>query len=135
MKPNVFALIALCLIAVPVGAQQVYSWTDANGVKHFSDSPPPPNTASAKKLNVHNGVTSTEPQAAPKDEAEGKEGPKMASAAGYSKDDIKRNCESARKNLEAYDAAKPTEDADAEIQARYEENVAKTQDQIKLFCG
>ena len=89
-------------------AQQVYSWTDTNGTKHFSDTPPPPNTASAKKLIVHSGVTSTAVEA----EAEQpKAGPSMAAAAGYSEDDIKRNCAAARRNLEIYNASAPGDDA------------------------
>ena len=98
MKPSLLAITLMCLCAAPVVAQQVYSWTDANGTKHFSDVPPPPNTASAKKLNVHNGVTSEEVAAEAADDATPKEGPAMAAAAGYSNDDITRNCAAARKN-------------------------------------
>lgn len=36
----VFAFAAL-LLALPVGAGQVYTWKDAQGVTHFSDAPPP----------------------------------------------------------------------------------------------
>jgi hypothetical protein len=36
-------------IAAPVCAQSVYTWKDAKGVTHYSDSPPP---ASAKQDNV-----------------------------------------------------------------------------------
>jgi hypothetical protein len=134
MKPSVLALLVLCLGAAPVGAQQVYSWTDANGVKHFSDMPPPANTTAAKKLHVHSGVTSAEPEA-PTQQAPGKEGPKLAAAAGYSPEDIKRNCEVARKNVEIYSASKPNADAEPETQVRYQEGLNKAQDQIKLFCG
>ena len=80
MKPSSIVLILLCLAAAPAGAQQVYSWTDANGTKHFSDTPPPPNTVSAKKLVVRGGVTSAEEEAA-KVAEQPKEGPQMAAAA------------------------------------------------------
>lgn len=135
MKPSLLLLALLCLGAAPAGAQQVYSWTDANGTKHFSDTPPPANAASAKKLIVHNGVTSEEsnPQAAADGAA--KPGPAMAAAAGYSSDDIKRNCEVARKNLDIYTASKPAEGSDPETQVKYQENLNKAQAQIKLFCG
>lgn len=135
MKPSSILLILLCLAAAPAGAQQVYSWTDANGTKHFSDSPPPPNTASAKKLVVRGGVTSAEQEAAAKVVEEPKEGPKLAAAAGYSEVDIKRNCAAAQKNLRTFEASKPGDDAEAEDQVRYQENLGKVQDQIKLFCG
>ncbi|HQZ62728.1 MAG TPA: DUF4124 domain-containing protein [Dokdonella sp.] len=132
MKPSSIVLILACLSAVPAVAQQVYSWTDSNGTKHFSDTPPPPNTASAKKLIVHSGVTSTAVEA----EAEQpKAGPSMAAAAGYSEDDIKRNCAAARRNLEIYNASAPGDDALPETQVQYQMNLNKAKEQIKLFCG
>ncbi|HQX65851.1 MAG: DUF4124 domain-containing protein [Xanthomonadales bacterium] len=132
MKPSSIVLILACLSAVPAVAQQVYSWTDTNGTKHFSDTPPPPNTASAKKLIVHSGVTSTAVEA----EAEQpKAGPSMAAAAGYSEDDIKRNCAAARRNLEIYNASAPGDDALPETQVQYQMNLNKAKEQIKLFCG
>ena len=134
MKPSSIVLILACLSAVPALAQQVYSWTDSNGTKHFSDTPPPPNTASAKKLNVHSGVTTTAVEAEAEAE-EPKAGPTMAAAAGYSEDDIKRNCASARRNLEIYNASAPGEDALPETQVQYQMNLNKAKEQIKLFCG
>ncbi|MFA7320604.1 MAG: DUF4124 domain-containing protein [Dokdonella sp.] len=132
MKPSSIVLILACLSAVPAVAQQVYSWTDSNGTKHFSDTPPPPNTASAKKLIVHSGVTSTatEPEA-----EQPKAGPSMAAAAGYSEDDIKRNCAAARKNLDIYNASAPGDEALPETQVQYQMNLNKAKEQIKLFCG
>ncbi|MEZ5460951.1 DUF4124 domain-containing protein [Dokdonella sp.] len=133
MKPRFIVLLLICLGAAPVSAQQVYSWTDSNGTKHFSDTPPPPNTPSAKKLNVRSGV-STEETMDDVDETP-KEGPQMAAAAGYSTEDIERNCAAARKNLETYRAGNPGSDAEPEAQIRYQENINKASDQIKLFCG
>jgi hypothetical protein len=133
MKPSLLVIALLCLGAAPAGAQQVYAWTDANGTKHFSDTPPPPNTPTAKKLVVRNGVTSEETEA-PADAAP-KEGPNMAAAAGYSPADITRNCAAARKNLDAYNAARPSADAVPEAQVQFQESINKTMSQIKLFCG
>ena len=67
----------------------MYSWTDANGVRHFSDSPPPA-SAKAQKIRLKGGVASEE---APPAEGEAAKdgGPALAAAAGYSADDIKRN--------------------------------------------
>lgn len=132
MKPSSIVLILACLGAAPALAQEVYSWTDGNGTKHFSDTPPPANTATAKKLVVHGGVTSTaaEPVA-----EEAKPGPTMAAAAGYSEDDIKRNCATARKNMDIYNASAPGDDALPETQIQYQMNLNKAKEQIKLFCG
>ncbi len=132
MKPISIVLILACLSAVPAVAQQVYSWTDSNGTKHFSDTPPPSNIQGATKLNVHNGVTSAE--APPVEEAK-TEGQSMAAAAGYSEDEIKRNCAAAQKNLGIYNASLPDDDALPETQVNYQMNLNKTKDQIKLFCG
>ena len=133
MKPSLFAIALICL-APPLPAPSRFTpGPTANGTKHFSDTPPPPNTPTAKKLTVRNGVTSEEVEA-PAD-ATPKEGPTMAAAAGYSAEDITRNCAAARKNLDAYNAAKPAEDAEPEAQILYQENISKAQSQIKLFCG
>lgn len=138
MKPQLpVLLIVLSLAATPVAAQQVYSWTDANGTKHFSDTPPPPNTASAKRLEVRSGITSTQEMPAPEADTEPApgSGPAMAAAAGYSEADIKRNCAAAQQNLKRYEAAKPAEDEEADVQNRYQDGLSKVQSQIKLFCG
>ncbi|MGB0134413.1 DUF4124 domain-containing protein [Dokdonella sp.] len=133
MKPRFILLFLICLSAAPVSAQQVYSWTDSNGTKHFSDTPPPPNTPTAKKLNVRSGVSTEESMEAANEAP--KEGQMMAAAAGYSQEDIERNCAAARKNLETYRAGKPGDDAEPEAQIRYQENINKTTEQIKLFCS
>src|SRR5690606_12771554 len=38
--PRLFAA-ALLVLALPVAAGELYQWKDANGVTHYSDSPPP----------------------------------------------------------------------------------------------
>ncbi|PZQ18481.1 MAG: hypothetical protein DI564_04050 [Rhodanobacter denitrificans] len=50
-------LVLLCLLALPVlaeaaGNARVYTWKDANGVTHFSDSPPPASVKSARQITV-----------------------------------------------------------------------------------
>ncbi|HEY4582198.1 MAG TPA: DUF4124 domain-containing protein [Lysobacter sp.] len=37
---STLVLLPLALAALPVGAGQVYTWKDAKGVTHYSDSPP-----------------------------------------------------------------------------------------------
>ncbi|MBO9665161.1 DUF4124 domain-containing protein [Dokdonella sp.] len=132
-------VLALLVFAAPVAATEMYSWTDANGVKHFSDSPPPANVAKAKKLKVKGGVTSTASDEEEKP-ADKNAGPALAAAAGYAPEDIKRNCEIARKNLANLDAQKLPLDAngqpvDAEAAKSHQAQVEKTNQQIKLFCA
>lgn len=126
-------LLALLLSAAPTFATQMYSWTDAQGVRHFSDTPPP-GQVEAKKLTVRGGVTAQQPIAQDPPQGTG-EGPAMAAAAGYSEADIQRNCDIARSNLAALEAGTPPEDSSEEILAEHNAGLEKTQAQIQLFCG
>ena len=62
MKAPLLLLVLLAAGAPAMASQQVYSWTDANGVKHFSDSPPPANV-NAQKIKVRGSLTTDEGQA------------------------------------------------------------------------
>ena len=66
MKARLLLLVLLAAGAC-ASAAQVYSWTDANGTKHFSDSPPPP-SVNAQKIKVRGALTTedgTQPATAP----------------------------------------------------------------------
>ena len=139
MKRN-WLLLALLTMCLPAVAGEMYSWTDANGVKHFSDSPPP-KTVKAQKLKVQGGVTTS---SAADDEQKADEakssGPALAAAAGYSPEDIKRNCDVAHKNLAALDMQKPQVDSlgyptDLDAAKAHNAQVEKANQQIKLFCA
>ena len=142
MKHWWLPLIIACLAAPAGASDQVYSWTDANGVTHYSDSPPPANTAGAKRLNLRGGVTSSSNQeeAQPAEEGGKKDGPAMAAAAGYTPADIERNCEVSRRNLQVLMQGKPPvnengDPVDADAMKSYNEQVGKAEQEIKLFCG
>lgn len=52
------SVLALCLAtAATVQAQQVYQWKDKNGVTHYSDSPPPNQTAQNRRINQYGAAT------------------------------------------------------------------------------
>lgn len=128
-------LLAACL---PALAADMYSWTDANGVRHFSDSPPPA-SAKAQKIRLKGGVASEE---APPAEGEAAKdgGPALAAAAGYSADDIKRNCQIARSNLSAIEGQQLAVDADGfpvdlDAAKARQDQIEKSNQQIKLFCS
>jgi hypothetical protein len=139
MKRN-WLLLVLLTVGIPAAAGEMYSWTDANGVKHFSDSPPPASVTKAQKLKLKGGVTTGDDAVDPqKEQATKNAGPALAAAAGYSPDDIKRNCEIARKNQSSLDAHKPPLDAegypvDLDGAKAYQVQVDKASQQIKLFC-
>ena len=136
MKASWIALSLL--IAAPAFAGEMYSWTDANGVKHFSDSPPP-QSVKAQKLRVKGGVTTSAP--AEEDKADDDNGgPAMAAAAGYAPADIKRNCDIAKQNVATLDSQKPPLDADGypvdlDAAKSHQAQLDKANQQDKLFCG
>ncbi len=128
-------LLFLLAACVPALAADMYSWTDANGVRHFSDSPPPA-SAKAQKIRLKGGVATNE--AEPADAASGA-GTSLAAAAGYSPDDIKRNCEIARGNLAtAADQAVPMDadgfPIDLDKAKTRQAQIDKANQQITLFC-
>lgn len=139
MKRNWFLLVLLA-VAVPAAATDMYSWTDANGVKHFSDSPPP-KSVHAQKLKVSGGVTtSTATEDAQKDTATKNAGPALAAAAGYAPEDIKRNCEIARKTQATLQAQKLPVDPegfpmDLDAAKAHQAQIDKAGQQIILFCA
>ena len=49
MKPITIVIIVVfaCLIAFGIEAE-IYSWTDENGVKHYSNTPPPDSATQIK---------------------------------------------------------------------------------------
>ncbi len=141
---STWILVAALAVCLPAAAADMYTWTDASGVKHFSDSPPPANVTRSQKLKVKGGVTSgltnTEEGAHPAEQDPKSAGPALAAAAGYAPDDIKRNCEIARKNATLLDAQKPVADAygvapTPEAVKAHQSQVDKARQQIKLFCS
>lgn len=138
MKPRLLLLVLLAAGAT-ASAAQVYSWTDANGTKHFSDSPPPA-SVKAQKVKVKGGVTSNEPvEDAAKADAAKSAGPALAAAAGYSPEDIKRNCDIAKQNRGVAEGSKIAVDAqgyptDLDAVKTRQAQIEKANQQIKLFC-
>ena len=115
-----------------VMASGAYSWVDANGIKHYSDQPPPASARNPRRLRLSTSSSrSIETEAV---DAKPSENQAMARAAGYEEKDIKRNCEIATKNLDALNAAPPAP-ANSEAAATREQSRAQAQGQVKLFCG
>ena len=62
--------VALLALALPAAAGEVYQWKDANGVTHYSDSPPP-NQSNVKGRQIQNKTgTPSVAQAKPAESAE-----------------------------------------------------------------
>lgn len=63
------AVVVLALLAFCASAQEVYKWTDAQGVVHFSDRKPADKTAQAMQLEsapLSSAAVETPPQTDPK---------------------------------------------------------------------
>lgn len=144
MKHN-WLLLVLLAVGLPaaVAAAEMYTWTDANGVKHFSDSPPPASVTKSQKLKLKGGVTTgdeADEAQKDKDPTAKSGGPALAAAAGYAPEDIKRNCEVARKTQTMLEAQKPAVDSegfpvDLESAKARQTQIDKAAQQIKLFCA
>ena len=71
MKSSAIVITFLFATLIASGVQaEIYSWTDENGVKHYSHTPPPEGTAQVKttpEISASPATTSTSSQAAQAD--------------------------------------------------------------------
>ncbi|MGA8277464.1 MAG: DUF4124 domain-containing protein [Rhodanobacteraceae bacterium] len=142
--------LLLVLMIAPAGvcAEEVYAWTDATGVKHFSDSPPPADVHNARRLTLHGGTAAT--TSAPASSGTSSEtdtGADVTDAAtagqapGSSADSQAKACETARNNLKLlqsnYQISMPN-GADGKPQVidkgRRDLEIARAKDQISFYC-
>jgi hypothetical protein len=110
-------LVLLALSCFVVGAyaadQQVYKWTDASGVVHFSDAPPPKDAKDVQLMRVSgsdrprsvDSSSNTEPGSNP--EGESKEDGGTPAASADPKDANAKACATARNNLEILNSKMP----------------------------
>ena len=71
MKSSAIVIAFLFAVLFASGIQaEIYSWTDENGIKHYSHTPPPEGTAQVKtsqEISPGPAATSSSPQAAQAD--------------------------------------------------------------------
>jgi uncharacterized protein DUF4124 len=151
MKPRLLLLVLLAAGA-SASAAQVYSWTDANGTKHFSDSPPPP-TVNAQKIKVRGALTTDEgtlPATQPAAIQEPKppeSAPPGAGATASAKplvdspENRAKQCNLAKSNLALLQSqfqvsAPPGDDGKTAVldDAGRKQAVDKAQDQVSFYC-
>jgi len=136
-----------CLAASALAAsQKVYEWTDAGGIKHYSDAPPPHGTKNVKVVKVH---TSTPPTEQPPPAANGNGGDNPGKGPAPSQQSPRMSseerasaCQTARNNLKLLRSNPPQglhttakngkaqQISASEIQAQ----IAKAAQQIRYFC-
>lgn len=127
------ALLALAA-ASPVAAQQYYKWKDANGVTHYTKTPPPAGTE-AERLAVQ--AAPATPAAAPAEET-ASPGDGMNAEASQQRGAA---CEAARKNLSTlqenpFVSVDKDGDGKAEMLTTEEHNaqLAIAREQVRTLC-
>jgi hypothetical protein len=141
-------LLAVLLAAVPATAGQVYSWTDANGTKHFSDSPPPP-SVNAQKIKPRGAGVASEESAAPepvatataKADTPATPGSTAAKPLVDSPENRAKQCQMARSNLALLQSnfqvsAPAGDDGKAAVldEAGRRQAVERAADQVAFYC-
>ena len=129
-----YGLLAAALAASPIAwaSGEVYRWTDENGVRHYSDSPPPGQAHDTVK------VASTARSATAATEVEV---PVAAGEAPAAAPTPLSNCEVARKNVETFStAATITMDRDGDgtaeplDPAQREAELARNLELVRIYC-
>jgi len=149
MKPRLLLLVLLAAGATE-SAAQVYSWTDANGTKHFSDSPPPP-SVSAQKIKVRSQLT-TDAGVQPATEVPAEAKPPEAAPPGAgatasakplvdSAENRAKQCQMAKSNLALLQSnfqvsAPPGDDGKTAVldEGGRKQAVDKAADQVAFYC-
>jgi hypothetical protein len=148
MRPAV--LLALFLLGGHAfAAQQVYKWTDANGVVHYTDTPPP-RSANAQKMTMRGGVSTlvTDDAQAPAAAATGAAGSGKAGAAGTTSSGLMQDspearakvCEQARTNLDLLRSkyelsiAGPDGKPQALDDDKRQAEIKRAEEQVSFYC-
>lgn len=129
-------------------AEDVYKWTDAGGVVHYSDAPPPQDTANVQRVRVSGGAgrgmgqegQSPTNASDPSKDAE-KPPPQQASTVPDNSENRVKLCNQARANLEllqskyqvSFDKENSGKPQLLDEKAR-QAQIADAQDQIAVFC-
>lgn len=108
MNRNLWLFALICVVssvAMAAGSEQVYKWTDAAGVVHFSDAPPPKDTANVQTMRVSGGDRPREVPAENNESSESSAAPATGASAAQkgvvadAQANRAKNCAAARDNL------------------------------------
>jgi len=98
--PILCAALALAAASAGAGASDIYQWTDARGITHYSETPPPAGTPYQTRRITNTG-SSAQPAPAPGGDA-----------------GTNPQCAAARANIEILTSEGPVQQEDAEGNAR-----------------
>ena len=94
-----FLALAAASTAFAAGGQ-VYKWTDAQGVVHYSDAPPPTTQSNVQTVRVTGGDRPHDVPASAPAEANAAQQPGQNQVAQNTPADHSKDCATARSNLE-----------------------------------
>lgn len=148
MKKTLTCLALACLVtAGPAFADKYFKWTDAKGVTHYSDAPPPPDAASTGEVKVTTRLPSDSESAVERLEKQRAEtlknlnAPATAAApAKVDKSQYTERCKQLRANLQTMQNSGRVKEQDEKGETRVlteEEKKQRMDDaerQIKAFC-
>lgn len=133
-KLMLFALICVASsVCMAKGSEQVYKWTDAAGVVHFSDAPPPRDTANVQTMRLSSG---DRPRAIATENSESSENaakPTNSDNAAQkgvvadAKANRDKNCAAARDNLNLLQSKYPVSMTGADGKPQPLDDTARTQ--------
>ncbi len=114
MKPR-HALIFSLLCGLPVHAADVYTWVDAQGVKHFSSSPPPGQTVEKDELHYNRGDPAAAAAAEQRRQDQEKQAREQSEAAAHAAEEAgtrgaerQRSCADAREIIQRLESSPAT---------------------------
>lgn len=148
MKKTLTCLALACLVtAGPAFADKYFKWTDAKGVTHYSDAPPPPDAASTGEVKVTTRLPSDSESAVERLEKQRAETLKNLNApataavpAKVDKSQYAERCKQLRANLQTMQNSGRVKEQDEKGETRVlteEEKKQRMDDaerQIKAFC-
>ena len=141
-----YILLALLLVT-PLASAQVYKWTDAKGVVHYSDVPPP---QGVKYKNMHMSLTggaapaaatSASPAAAASSPTDAGAAPASARTVADNPENRARLCAQLRQNYTLLKGSQPLTRDNAKGQKQLVSEKQRTQDmvntqqQLQQYCG
>lgn len=111
LRPACLAMLSLAFVAASAQAQAVYTWKDAKGVTHYSDSPPPKGAGKAKMKSVQ----APQPATGVAKATASVDGDKTSPQAAAKVAAANARCSQARANLQALQGTAPVgPDADGD---------------------
>lgn len=149
MKLVTFLLMLCGVVASAHAAQgQVYKWTDASGIVHYSDAPPPQDTSNVQTVRVSGGdrphaMTNDAPaEGADADKAKGPadNGLPQTTTMADNADNRVQACTAARNNLDLLNSKFPVAVTGSDGKSRALDDsqrraqIADANAQISLYC-